>query len=172
MQVLKDYQGTISLKELSEMTAIKVEDVVSTLQHLNLIQYQKGQHVICAAPKLIERLITGLGHTLLNAACMSVRACMYICWQACVYTDVHPKRAAQQCLAYQVHACLCMKLAKWAELKCFESLHGCQHVKSMHASYISITQLIHNTASAAEHAGVTNPCTVKSHQIHHPQLHQ
>jgi len=32
-----------------------VEDVVSTLQHLNLIQYQKGQHVICAAPKLIER---------------------------------------------------------------------------------------------------------------------
>jgi len=53
--VLKDYQGTISLKELSEMTAIKVEDVVSTLQHLNLIQYQKGQHVICAAPKLIER---------------------------------------------------------------------------------------------------------------------
>ena len=55
LQVLKDYQGTISLKELSEMTAIKVEDVVSTLQHLNLIQYQKGQHVICAAPKLIER---------------------------------------------------------------------------------------------------------------------
>lgn len=57
MQVLKDYQGTISLKELSEMTAIKVEDVVSTLQHLNLIQYQKGQHVICAAPKLIERSV-------------------------------------------------------------------------------------------------------------------
>ena len=56
-QVLKDYQGTISLKELSEMTAIKVEDVVSTLQHLNLIQYQKGQHVICAAPKLIERSV-------------------------------------------------------------------------------------------------------------------
>ena len=57
VQVLKDYQGTISLKELSEMTAIKVEDVVSTLQHLNLIQYQKGQHVICAAPKLIERSV-------------------------------------------------------------------------------------------------------------------
>ncbi len=58
LQVLKDYQGTISLKELSEMTAIKVEDVVSTLQHLNLIQYQKGQHVICAAPKLIERFVS------------------------------------------------------------------------------------------------------------------
>ena len=56
--MLKDYQGTISLKELSEMTAIKVEDVVSTLQHLNLIQYQKGQHVICAAPKLIERSVS------------------------------------------------------------------------------------------------------------------
>jgi len=62
-QVLKDYQGTISLKELSEMTAIKVEDVVSTLQHLNLIQYQKGQHVICAAPKL--------------TACLYKCACMW-----------------------------------------------------------------------------------------------
>lgn len=61
VQVLKDYQGTISLKELSEMTAIKVEDVVSTLQHLNLIQYQKGQHVICAAPKLIERNLKEAG---------------------------------------------------------------------------------------------------------------
>ena len=55
--MLKDYQGSISLKELSEMTAIKVEDVDSTLQHLNLIQYQKGQHVICASPKLIERSV-------------------------------------------------------------------------------------------------------------------
>ena len=54
-QVLKVHQGTISIKELSEMTAIKVDDVVSTLQHLNLIQYQKGQHVICGAPKIIDR---------------------------------------------------------------------------------------------------------------------
>ncbi|DBA83233.1 TPA: nucleoside triphosphate pyrophosphohydrolase ham1 [Trebouxia sp. C0005] len=61
LKVLKDYQGTISLKELSEMTAIKVEDVVSTLQHLNLIQYQKGQHVICAARKLIERNLKEAG---------------------------------------------------------------------------------------------------------------
>jgi hypothetical protein len=36
------------------MTAIKPDDIISTLQHLGLIQYQKGQHVICAAPSLVD----------------------------------------------------------------------------------------------------------------------
>lgn len=82
--MLKDYQGTISLKELSEMTAIKVEDVVSTLQHLNLIQYQKGQHVICAAPKLIERSVmhpqqkfTYCVQYMCVGVCMCVRVCKH-----------------------------------------------------------------------------------------------
>ena len=30
-------------------------DVISTLQHLGLIRYVKGEHVICATPKLIEQ---------------------------------------------------------------------------------------------------------------------
>ena len=42
------------MKELSDMTMFKHEDIISTLQHHNLIQYQKGQHVLCAAPKVIE----------------------------------------------------------------------------------------------------------------------
>lgn len=32
--------------EISEKTSIKKEDVVSTLQHLNLINYYKGQYII------------------------------------------------------------------------------------------------------------------------------
>jgi len=36
------------------MSAIKTEDIISTLQSLNLIKYWKGQHVICVTPKLIE----------------------------------------------------------------------------------------------------------------------
>mgnify|MGYP000400279609 CR=1 FL=1 len=43
------------------MTAIKTEDVISTLQSLELIQYRKGQHVICADPKLIERHLKAAG---------------------------------------------------------------------------------------------------------------
>ena len=55
LQVLRSHTTTISIKELSETTGIKVDDVLSTLQHLNLIQYQKGQHVICAAPALLDK---------------------------------------------------------------------------------------------------------------------
>ena len=29
-------------------------DIISTLQSLNLVKYWKGQHVICVTPKLIE----------------------------------------------------------------------------------------------------------------------
>jgi histone acetyltransferase MYST1 len=36
------------------MSAIKTEDIISTLQSLSLIKYWKGQHVICVTPKLIE----------------------------------------------------------------------------------------------------------------------
>ena len=43
------------------MTAIKTEDVISTLQALNLIQYQKGQHVICAAPTVLEKHLAAAG---------------------------------------------------------------------------------------------------------------
>jgi len=36
----------ITINEICEMTSIKKEDVVSTLQHLNLINYYKGQYVL------------------------------------------------------------------------------------------------------------------------------
>jgi histone acetyltransferase MYST1 len=36
------------------MTAIKTEDIISTLQALGLIKYWKGQHIISVTPKVIE----------------------------------------------------------------------------------------------------------------------
>ena len=52
-QVIQNHTGSISIKELSDKTSIKTEDIITTLQYLNLIQYQKGQHVVVAAPKVI-----------------------------------------------------------------------------------------------------------------------
>ena len=54
LKILHDYRGTLSIKDLSQMSAIKTEDIISTLQSLNLIKYWKGQHVICVTPRLIE----------------------------------------------------------------------------------------------------------------------
>ncbi|OMO84879.1 hypothetical protein COLO4_21821 [Corchorus olitorius] len=61
LDILKKHKGNISIKELSDMTAIKAEDILTTLQSLDLIQYRKGQHVICADPKLLDRHLKAAG---------------------------------------------------------------------------------------------------------------
>ena len=38
----------------SQMTSIAQNDIISTLQALNMVKYWKGQHVICVTPKLVD----------------------------------------------------------------------------------------------------------------------
>ena len=40
--------------EICERTCVKKEDVISTLQHLNLINYYKGQYIIVLTDDVIE----------------------------------------------------------------------------------------------------------------------
>ncbi|KAH9295035.1 hypothetical protein KI387_038623 [Taxus chinensis] len=61
LEILKKHKGNISIKELSEMTAIRTDDVISTLQNLDLLQYRKGQHAICADPKVLDRHLKAAG---------------------------------------------------------------------------------------------------------------
>ena len=44
----------VCCSEISEMTSIKKEDVISTLQHLNLINYYKGQYIIQLSNEQID----------------------------------------------------------------------------------------------------------------------
>ncbi|XP_041351178.1 histone acetyltransferase KAT5-like isoform X2 [Gigantopelta aegis] len=44
----------ITINDISEMTSIKKEDVISTLQHLNLINYYKGQYIITISNEQID----------------------------------------------------------------------------------------------------------------------
>lgn len=54
LEILRKHKGNLSIKDISAMTAIKTEDIISTLQSLNLIKYWKGQHIISVTPKIIE----------------------------------------------------------------------------------------------------------------------
>ena len=36
------------------MSCIAEEDIINTLQSLNMVKYWKGQHVICITPKAVE----------------------------------------------------------------------------------------------------------------------
>jgi len=40
--------------EISEITSIKKEDVISTLQHLNLINYYKGQYILTITKEAMD----------------------------------------------------------------------------------------------------------------------
>jgi len=49
LSLLRERRGNVSVKDMSRITAIKMEDIISTLQSLNLIKYWKGQHVIAVS---------------------------------------------------------------------------------------------------------------------------
>ncbi|XP_056601628.1 histone acetyltransferase KAT5a isoform X2 [Triplophysa rosa] len=44
----------ITINEISEITSVKKEDVISTLQYLNLINYYKGQYILTLAEEIVE----------------------------------------------------------------------------------------------------------------------
>lgn len=46
--------GNTSVKQISQQTGIKTEDIISTLQSLNMIQCWKGQHVIYVKQDIIQ----------------------------------------------------------------------------------------------------------------------
>lgn len=54
LEALTENQS-LSIDELARLTAIKHEDVVSTLQFLGLLRYVRGEHVVCATSKLLEQ---------------------------------------------------------------------------------------------------------------------
>ncbi|CAM9301297.1 unnamed protein product [Pylaiella littoralis] len=58
MNLLRDYQGELTIRLMSNMTAIKIEDIISTLQSLNFIQYWKGQHVISVTRENIDNCLS------------------------------------------------------------------------------------------------------------------
>eukprot|EP00039_Didymoeca_costata_P001356 m.51791 g.51791 ORF g.51791 m.51791 type:complete len:436 (-) comp10753_c0_seq2:1511-2818(-) len=45
----------ISIQEISEITSMTTEDIISTIQHLNLVKYYKGQNCICLTPEIIQK---------------------------------------------------------------------------------------------------------------------
>lgn len=53
--------GGLTIRELSDSTRIRVEDIVSTLQDLGLVKLWKGQHVVSISEGAIERYVKGSG---------------------------------------------------------------------------------------------------------------
>jgi histone acetyltransferase MYST1 len=71
LTILRDAPST-SIKELSSRSGIKVEDIISTLQCLNMIKHFKGQHVIVVNKKDVKGHLESMKKMrLCNPACLS-----------------------------------------------------------------------------------------------------
>ena len=57
LTLLSTQDGTenVQIKDLSRMTGIKTEDIISTLQSLNMIRFWKGQHVVFVMQDFLEK---------------------------------------------------------------------------------------------------------------------
>ncbi|KAJ1554980.1 Histone acetyltransferase [Cladochytrium tenue] len=54
LEKLYDHRGEVTVAELSEMTSFTVDDIMHTLQALDLIKYYKGQFILCLSQKNVE----------------------------------------------------------------------------------------------------------------------
>eukprot|EP01133_Synstelium_polycarpum_P001411 gene1411-1631_t len=72
LEILRKHKGNLSILDISNMTSIRTEDIISTLQSLNLIRYWKGQHIISVTPKIIEEhlKVHGKQSTRIEAKCI------------------------------------------------------------------------------------------------------
>jgi len=61
LEVFLSRTDPISIAEISEITSITTADIISTLQHLGLVKYYKGQNCVCLTPEIIQVHEKGMG---------------------------------------------------------------------------------------------------------------
>jgi len=61
LEVFLSRTDPISIAEISEITSMTTADIVSTLQHLGLVKYYKGQNCVCPTPEIIQVHEKGMG---------------------------------------------------------------------------------------------------------------
>lgn len=57
LEILAKHKGVVSIQELSDMTSFRPEDIISTLQALDLLKYFGGQHSIYVPSKMVEQYV-------------------------------------------------------------------------------------------------------------------
>ncbi|CAH0479242.1 unnamed protein product [Peronospora belbahrii] len=64
LRILRDYpEKEVSIMELTKITSIKNEDIIATLQHLNMIKYLGGQYVYVVPTQIVDAHLTKLSKT-------------------------------------------------------------------------------------------------------------
>jgi histone acetyltransferase MYST1 len=70
----------VSIKELSNLTGVKIEDIISTLQFEKLVKEYKGQHVIMFDSKTVRDLVEGVKSKAIGMGGMRLCKAKYLTW--------------------------------------------------------------------------------------------
>jgi hypothetical protein len=62
LETLRDHKANMSIKDISERTAIRTDDVVKTLESLSLIKYWKGDHIISVTQRIVEEHLRSIAN--------------------------------------------------------------------------------------------------------------
>ncbi len=62
LEAIRRNSSSMSIKDLSEMTSIRTDDVVATLTSLSMVRYWKGDHILVATSKIVEDHLKAIGN--------------------------------------------------------------------------------------------------------------
>ncbi|KAK9833230.1 hypothetical protein WJX74_011001 [Apatococcus lobatus] len=62
LEALRGNRHLMSVREISDETGIRTDDVIKTMDFLHLIRYWKGDHILCVGPKVIQEHLDNLAH--------------------------------------------------------------------------------------------------------------
>jgi histone acetyltransferase MYST1 len=54
LNLLKEAGGVVPIKDISKITGFTTNDIIETLNSLNMVKYWKGQHIVCVTLKAID----------------------------------------------------------------------------------------------------------------------
>lgn len=54
LHTLRTHGHHLSIKDIAEVTSIRTDDIVTSLQSLNLIKYWKGDHIIAVTSRIVD----------------------------------------------------------------------------------------------------------------------
>lgn len=58
--MLAKQQQTMTVEQLSRMSGIAPQDVLETMQAMNMTKYWRGHHIVCVTDKIIHDAMAGV----------------------------------------------------------------------------------------------------------------
>lgn len=60
LKIVLDKKQQVSIDDIAKRTCMKTDDIVSTLQALNILKYYKGNHIICVTDQILDKHLSSI----------------------------------------------------------------------------------------------------------------